>query len=253
MTNSQLIWNTVVELLGSNFEMEFKRADIKARTGIPNPTFGSTFHGMRVDPGKAPKPAKDLQKVFRSLDAGNETSSSKRGTYVLSDIGLALIRKQRPRENLAQRIQAQAEILDREGSFPTNGFEDSRKRALREIVVRYGQPEFRKNLIQAYQSKCAVTQFDAVWALEAAHIYPYSGKDSNATTNGLLLRSDIHTLFDLNLLAIRPESYTIALAPELLGTEYGSLKDKPLHLPAKKIHHPDPVAILQRWRTFSSN
>lgn len=45
--------------------------------------------------------------------------------------------------------------------------------------------------------------------MEAAHIRPYRGKKDNHPSNGLLLRADIHTLFDLNLVAIDPETLKI--------------------------------------------
>ncbi len=49
-------------------------------------------------------------------------------------------------------------------------------------------------LLKAYSGRCAVTGCDAEPALEAAHLRPYKGPESNTAANGLLLRSDIHTL-----------------------------------------------------------
>lgn len=80
--------------------------------------------------------------------------------------------------------------------------ENERMRVLRLIDERRGQSAFRANLIAAFQGKCAVTGCDAVDALEAAHIDPYSVSHSNEPSNGLLLRSDIHTLFDLDLIGV---------------------------------------------------
>jgi predicted restriction endonuclease len=79
---------------------------------------------------------------------------------------------------------------------------DERQRKLREIGDCRGQPEFRNRLIAAYGGVCAVTGCNAVAALEACHLAPYSGAQSNHVTNGLLLRADIHTLFDLDLIGI---------------------------------------------------
>ena len=56
--------------------------------------------------------------------------------------------------------------------------------------------------------------------LEAAHISPYRGEDDNHVENGLLLRSDIHTLFDLDLLGIDPERLRVVLHQDLVE-EYG--------------------------------
>lgn len=51
-----------------------------------------------------------------------------------------------------------------------------------------------------------------VETLEAAHIVPYQGPGTNHSLNGLLLRADLHTLFDLGLLAIAAETLTILVA-----------------------------------------
>ncbi|HUZ56031.1 MAG TPA: HNH endonuclease [Streptosporangiaceae bacterium] len=56
-------------------------------------------------------------------------------------------------------------------------------------------------LMAAYSGRCAVTGCTVQAVLEAAHLRPYRGPDSNVTGNGLLLRADIHTLLDLQLLA----------------------------------------------------
>ncbi len=54
----------------------------------------------------------------------------------------------------------------------------------------------------AYEGKCAITGCPVEAVLEAAHIHPYLGQHTNDVTNGLLLRADLHTLFDLRLLWI---------------------------------------------------
>ena len=51
--------------------------------------------------------------------------------------------------------------------------------------------------------------------LEAAHIKPYQGENDNHPQNGLLLRADIHTLFDLNLLGIQPERLQVEISGPL--------------------------------------
>jgi hypothetical protein len=61
-----------------------------------------------------------------------------------------------------------------EGSFEPQTLDDKRERRLSEIVHCRGQPEFRAILIRAYGGYCAITGCDALSALEAAHIVPYS-------------------------------------------------------------------------------
>ena len=82
-------------------------------------------------------------------------------------------------------------------AFNPDAVKDEREKTLAEIKVRRGQREFRRKLLLAYESKCAVTECDCVDALDAAHIYPYWGtKTEPDETGGLLMRGDIHTLFD---------------------------------------------------------
>lgn len=137
------------------------------------------------------------------------------------------------------------------GYFSPASLTDERKKKLREIVERRGQPDFRKRLIAAYSGRCAVTGCDAEAALEAAHIVPYTGPQSNHVTNGLLLRADIHTLFDLDLIGVDPESMEISVAVELQATVYAELHGRKLSLPAST-EIPNQSALVKRWGRFRS-
>lgn len=127
---------------------------------------------------------------------------------------------------------------------------DARLRAQRQITVRRGQPGFRAALLRAYGGRCAITRYDAVEALEAAHIQPYRGPASNVITNGLPLRSDIHTLYDLDLIAIEPDTHEIVLSPRLYGTQYSSLAGAKLLDPEREAHRPNHRVLLSRWEDF---
>lgn len=59
--------------------------------------------------------------------------------------------------------------------------------------------------------------------LEAAHLRPYRGPESHTTPNGLLLRADIHTLLDLQLLAFDPETRRVLVSQTLKQSEYQDL------------------------------
>lgn len=124
--------------------------------------------------------------------------------------------------------------------------EDLRERAKREIALRKGQAKFRNSLILAYGGACAITESTVTAVLEAAHIDRYYGTHTNHVTNGLLLRSDIHTLFDLRQLAVS-SAFEILLAPWLLDSEYRTLHGRTLRLPAKVHARPD-VGALARHR-----
>jgi hypothetical protein len=120
---------------------------------------------------------------------------------------------------------------------------DARTRAITAVVRRQGQVEFRQRLLAAYGRRCAVTGCDAVDALEAAHIGPYRGPHTNHLSNGLLLRADIHNLFDLGLLAVDTATMTLILAPALFATVYAELAGCPLHLPSEVHLGPNKEAL----------
>ena len=129
------------------------------------------------------------------------------------------------------------------GEFDSDDATDNRERVLTSIVRRRGQPEFRQMLIKIYSGACAVTGYNAGDALEAAHIRPFRGGHTNHPTNGLLLRADIHTLFDLHLLAIDTSNMTVLLAPQLLETPYKDLMGKPLQSPQNNSYLPNKEAL----------
>lgn len=146
-------------------------------------------------------------------------------------------------------LHAAQHKLAKDGSFDPKSLEISRKRVARSIVERRGQPQFRAKLLEAYSNCCAITKFDACEALEAAHIIPFSQNGTHEISNGLLLRADLHTLFDLNLIAIEPETLTVHLAPSLRKTSYGSLHGERLkNPPLANNHQPDQQGLQQRWQ-----
>lgn len=85
----------------------------------------------------------------------------------------------------------------------------------RVATVRVGQRAFRALVQQAYDRRCAVTGDKIVPVLEAAHIKPVSVEGENRLDNGLLLRSDVHTLFDRGYLGVHPEQRTLMVSPGL--------------------------------------
>jgi putative restriction endonuclease len=81
----------------------------------------------------------------------------------------------------------------------------SRSSAARLIWPRLGQGIFRVAVMDAYGRACAVTHEHSLPALDAAHIRPYSVEGPNEVRNGLLLRSDLHRLFDKGYITVTPE------------------------------------------------
>ncbi len=144
---------------------------------------------------------------------------------------------------------ARAELDDAETPVPADDY-DSRLRTIRQLVARQGQSAFRNGLMAAYRGRCAVTGCDVPAALEAAHLRPYRGPDSNIMANGLLLRADIHNLLDLQLLAFDPSSRQLVLSKQLAGTHYEALSGTALDAPVERSHRPSQDAIERSWQNF---
>ncbi|MFP2201259.1 HNH endonuclease [Enterobacter ludwigii] len=124
---------------------------------------------------------------------------------------------------------------------------DGRLAVIRQIKQRRGQRKFREKLLVKHE-KCSVTGCAIVDILEAAHITPYRNDSHNDISNGLLLRSDIHTLYDLNLFAIHPINLTIHFAPVLLESEYSAYHHKRVNIK----HKLNNCALTERWQLFSN-
>ncbi|WP_173391608.1 HNH endonuclease [Tatumella saanichensis] len=116
-------------------------------------------------------------------------------------------------------------------------FTDFRRRVLREVVLRQGQPQFRKRLLKAYRRQCAVTGCTVDVLLEAAHIVPYAGASHTKSCHGILLKSDIHTLFDRGLLWI-DDNFKVRISDRLHNTEYKRFDGQSLLLPDNENDRP---------------
>lgn len=127
---------------------------------------------------------------------------------------------------------------------------DERERRIQAICYRQGQPAFRSELIGAYKGRCSITGCNLVAALHAAHIRPYSGPKSNHVQNGLLLRADIHTLFDLNLFGVDPDTLKVVVTEPLKKSVYSELEEKKLTLPKDRNKWPSKDSLEERWTDF---
>ena len=119
----------------------------------------------------------------------------------------------------------------------------------RAIKVRRGQAQFREKLLAAYGRTCAIAGCKLVDLLEAAHIRPHADEPNYSVTNGLLLRADIHTLYDLDLLSIDTR-LRMRLAPALLQSEYKNYDGKDLRQPSYPSEMPNLDAVERRYRAF---
>lgn len=98
--------------------------------------------------------------------------------------------------------------------------------------ARLGQGSFRVLVTDAYERRCAVSGERTLPVLEAAHIQPYADKGPHLTSNGLLLRADLHKLFDDGYITVT-EDHTVLVSRSIRerfenGREYYRFDKKPL-------------------------
>jgi ribosomal protein L37AE/L43A len=97
------------------------------------------------------------------------------------------------------------------------------------VRVRRGQRQFREHLLADQGSTCAFTGAAPDRVLEAGHLYSYAELGTHERHGGLMLRRDIHRLFDDGLLAVDPARLRVDVATDLaLYPQYARLHDEPL-------------------------
>jgi putative restriction endonuclease len=109
--------------------------------------------------------------------------------------------------------------------------------------VRLGQSGFRATIFNAYHRRCAITGAKIWPTLDAAHIRPVARGGEHRVDNGLLLRSDVHTMFDWGYLGVDP-SYRLRVSPRLRGQfgngeQFYSKAGEVIALPDRRIERPN--------------
>lgn len=239
MTIDESIIEAARTLLGTDLDASFQSGELREICGIAQGSFSPILKGMRTDPGTAPVVNERARGFFIRLA---------RDRYQLSAKGKATIGASSATP-FASPLEIKARDSLEEGGYWTAA-DESGTRRLVEVLQRKGQPAFRERLLSAYKSRCAISQCDAVQALEAAHISPYSETQSNVTRNGLLLRADLHTLFDLDLFAIEPSTLSVRLSRKLMCTSYAPLHMTSIAQPEAQDDAPDREALSLRWSRF---
>lgn len=133
--------------------------------------------------------------------------------------------------------------------IPYRKISDGINAIVRQVAGRLGQTKFRQDLFKNYGCRCLITGCTVPHVVEAAHIRPYKSKGDFIVDNGLPLRSDLHMLFDQNLLAFHPDTLKVELHPKLIGTEYGCFLGQPLKLDNAQIS-PNKAALKERHEAF---
>jgi predicted RNA-binding protein with PUA-like domain len=126
--------------------------------------------------------------------------------------------------------------------------DDIADKRLVSITRRRGQPAFRKRLLHLYDGKCAISGVDIDLVLDAAHIVNHAESGVNHSDNGILLRSDLHDLFDAGLIVINPEDYTLAVDGSLSESIYYQYQGKAI-APRTDGSQPSSDYILQKNRS----
>ena len=149
---------------------------------------------------------------------------------------------------LWDRLQDAAQALSKV-SFP--GFVEPQARYGTPTLItpRLGQGAFRIAVTEAYGRQCAVSDGKVLPALDAAHIKPYSEGGLHTKSNGILMRKDIHCVFDAGYVTV-DEDYRFSVSKKVRevfnnGEEYLRLHGKVLRLPHRKSDWPDRTFL--RW------
>jgi putative restriction endonuclease len=107
-------------------------------------------------------------------------------------------------------------------------------------------PDWQVNIVRGktYQRRCAVTGEKALPVLQAAHIRPYAEGGDHRVDNGLLLRSDLHILFDRGYVTVTP-AYRLEVSRRLRtefenGEEYLARHGQAIWVPSKPKLRPSP-------------
>jgi HNH endonuclease len=129
---------------------------------------------------------------------------------------------------------------------------DERRRVLSEQVVRDGATAFRQGICRAWGNRCAISRIAVAEVLEAAHILPYLGITTNDLRNGILLKSDLHTLFDAHLISVEyvGEHLTVSTSRKLIGSPYGKYEGRVVKLPLELVHRPAQEIVSRRFEDF---
>lgn len=145
-------------------------------------------------------------------------------------------------ECLARTVSNRANLSVRQ---PFLAREDSPRYGVPQLVQpRLGQGIFRVAVMDAYSRACAITQEHSLPALEASHIQPYAKDGPHEVRNGVLLRADLHRLFDQGYVTITPE-HRVEISPRLKldyqnGRSYYPLHGSQLSLPTAASDAPSP-------------
>ena len=181
--------------------------------------------------------------------------------FILTDIGTAKrtavssVIKELLRHEAENRITKIAQLDSDFESMPNLDAVDEYQEKIKvwaQIVRRQGQGRFRKQLLRAYDRKCCITGTSEEAVLDAAHITPYNGISTTDVANGLLLRTDLHALFDLNMLGIEPGTNRVHIHKSVTDPYYRSLATIQIRIPNLESDVPSLSNLFKKWENFDN-
>ncbi|MBR5678891.1 MAG: HNH endonuclease [Paludibacteraceae bacterium] len=125
----------------------------------------------------------------------------------------------------------------------------AKKKRVQNVTQREGQAQFHTDVSRAYGHKCCISGEGTPELLQAAHIQDYINQASHDIQNGLLLRIDLHTLFDNGLLAIDTD-YMVHVSPLVESEEYRKYDGKRIALPGDVNQYPSKEALMLKLNSF---
>lgn len=142
------------------------------------------------------------------------------------------------------RLSAKPLVLDESVALATQKFGAPQIK-----LPRLGQGAFRILLADYYKRSCAFSSSHIFHVLDAAHIRPFAKGGTHSPTNGLLLRQDIHTLFDRGYLTVTPD-FNIEVSGRIKeefnnGKEYYAMHGQKISLP--NLEQLRPSAEMLQW------
>lgn len=219
----------------------------------PDGSWTYSYYQERTDPAKAARVATN-----RGLIACME-----------DDVPVAVMVQEKPKPGVRYRIWGLAKVIAfKDGHFHLQGYSDAgeltngansadmdyavaptslanvaepalpisqadaRLKIETQIYIRQGGTVFRNEALKRFSRRCAISGCAVLQVLEAAHIVPYRGPQTNTPDNALLLRADLHTLFDRDLLAIDPETLRVRLSDALQSGSYREFSGREIALPS---------------------
>lgn len=153
---------------------------------------------------------------------------------------------------VTQAIRASHEIMPNPGPASYSLFDVPAFGTPQLIMPRLGQAGFRAIVLDAYSRRCSVTGERTLPVLEAAHIQRYSDSGEHSLANGLLLRSDLHRLFDGGYLGINPKNMQLEVSRRIRsefenGRDYYALQNRAIRLPQDENDQPNRDKLQFHW------